>query len=491
MAEAVAPSGRHRAVAPPVPPPIVYPSSRNFIDAEIFGKMKLAKIAPSPMSSDSEFLRRVTIDLAGRIPTPAEVSAFLADTSADKRDRVIDALLASGDYTDRWTLWFGDLVQNVYTAASVGQGVLNGRSPYYFWIHDSISAHKGYDAIVRDLLTSSGDQMTSPASNYFVRLSQENGPPQDTFDNVATQAGTQFLGLPMMCVSCHDGVGHLELLNKGMASVRRRQLWGMAAFFSRVAVTFQRQGEGGSYVVSESNDGEYLLNTTTGNKTVRQPLPGASDVVAPTYLFGGEPADGENRRAAFARLLTADPQFARAAVNSIWKEFFGLGIVEPVDNFDLASTTQATHPALLNELATYFQQSGFDLRALMRLIVQSNAYQLSGRYEGTWNEAWTPYFARHYPRRMIAEVLLDAIYQATGRRLALNVVQHGLVTKAVATPDPLAFVNNGFFQGPWLQDFGEGDRDSNDRTQEPTLLEVLEMLNDRQVLDGLAPTKTL
>jgi hypothetical protein len=491
MAETAAPS-RHRAVNPPAAPPIAYPASRNFIDTEIFGKMKLAKIAPAPMSSDSEFLRRVTVDLAGRIPTPAEVNAFLADTSADKRDRLIDTLLASDDYNDRWTLWFGDLVQNVYTASSVGQGVLNGRSPYFFWIRDSISAHKGYDAMVRELLTSSGDQMASPAANYFVRLLQENGPPQDTFDNVATQSGTQFLGLPMMCVSCHDGIGHLELLNKGMASVKRRQLWGMAAFFSHINVNFQVQGQSGAFVVSESADGEYRLNTTTGNKTFRQPLPGTSDVVAPAYLTGGEPMDGENRRAAYARLLTADPQFARSAVNRLWKELFGLAIVEPVDNFDLASTTQATHPALLNELATYFQQSGYDMRALMRLIAQSNAYQLSGRYDGTWNDTWTPYFARHYPRRMLAEVLLDAIYSATGRHMALKVSLHGVVvTKAVATPDPLAFVNNGFFQGPWLQDFGEGDRDSNDRTEEPTLLEVLEMLNDRQVLDGLAPTKTL
>lgn len=489
MAETVAPS-RHRAVKPPVAPPIAYPANRNFIDTEIFAKMKLAKIAPAPMSSDSEFLRRVTIDLAGRIPTPDEVSAFLADTSADKRDRVIDSLLASSDYNDRWTLWFGDLVQNAYDAANVGQGVLIGVSPYYHWIYDSISAHKGYDAMVRELLTSSGTQTANPASNYFVRLEQENGPPQDTFDNVATQSGTQFLGLPMMCVSCHDGTGHLELLNKGMASVKRRQLWGMAAFFSGVTMAYQREGLGGEWVVSESAGGEYRLNTTTGNKSVRQAPPGESDVVAPVYLFGGSPADGENRRAAYARLLTSDPQFARAAVNYIWKEFFGLGIVEPVDNFDLASTTQATHPVLLNELATYFQQSGFDLRALMRLIAQSNAYQLSGRYDGTWSDAWTPYYARHYPRRMIAEVLLDAIYAATGRHMALNVPLHGIVTKAVATPDPQTLVDNGYFQGPWLQDFGEGDRDSNARTQQPTLLDVLEMLNDRQVLDGLAATKT-
>jgi hypothetical protein len=486
-AEAASPSTRHRAV-PPIQ--IAYPASRNFIDTEIFAKMKLARIAPARPSSDTEFLRRVTIDLAGRIPRPDEVQAFLADTTADKRDRLIDTLLASDDFNDRWTLWFGDLVQNIYTATDVGQGVLNGRSPYYHWIRDSIAAHKGYDAMVRELLTSSGEQVANPTSNYFVRLYQENGPPQDTFDNVATQAGTQFLGMPMMCVSCHDGIGHLELLNKGMSRVKRRQLWGMAAFFARIKVENQIQGMNASYVVSESADGDYRLNTTTGNKTTRAPAEGGSDVVQPVYLTGGGPADGENSRAAYARLLTADPQFARAAVNYLWKELFGLGIVEPVTNFDLASDSQATHPALLDQLAGSFTQSGFDLRALMRLMTQSNAYQLSGRYDGTWNEAWTPYFARHYPRRMLAEVVLDALNQATGRKMARNVTLHGIITKAVATPDPLALVNNGYPEGPFLVDFGEGDRDSNARSAEPSLLEVLEMLNDRQILDGLG-AKTL
>lgn len=483
LAETVAPSGRRRAAAPPQ---IAYPPARNFIDTEIFAKMKSAAIRPAPLSSDSEFLRRVTIDLAGRIPRPDEVRAFLADTSADKRDRAIDRLLASDDFNDRWTLWFGDLVQNVYTATDVGQGVLNGRTPYYKWIRDSIAAHKPYDAMVRELLTSSGEQTASPAANYFVRIFQENGPPQDTFDNVATQAGQQFLAEPMNCVSCHDGFGHLELLNKRMSHVKRRQLWGLAAFFSRIRIDLVKQGQMASYVVSESAGGDYRLDTTTGNKSPRQPAAGGSDVVEPQYLDGSKPADGEERRAAFARMLTADPQFARAAVNDLWKELFGLGIVEPANNFDLANDAQATHPALLNELATSFAQNGFDLRALLRLIAQSNAYQLSGRYDGEWNEALTPYFARHYPHRMMAEVALDAMYAATGRTMSCTVTLHGVVTKAVATPDPLALVNNGWAQGSFLVDFGEGDRDSNARSADPSLLQVLEMLNDRQILDGLA-----
>lgn len=485
LTEAVAPSaagsGKRRSVGSP---PIVYPASRNFIDDEIFAKMKLARIRPASRSTDAEFLRRATLDLAGRIPTAAEVREFLADTTGDKRDRAIDRLLASEDFNDRWTLWYGDLIQNTYSASDVGQGVILGVSPYYHWIRDSMAAHKPYDAMARELLTSSGQQFTSPAANYFVRLYQENGPPQDTFDNVATQSGQQFLAVPMNCVSCHDGYGHLELLNRGMANVKRRQLWELAAFFAAIRIEILEEGPTYPWVVKEVSQGGYRLNTTTGNKSPRQPAGGEYDVVPPRYLTGEQPAPGEPARAAYARMLTADPQFARAAANYLWKELFGLGIVEPVNNFDTASETQATHPALLEKLATQFVQSGFDLRALLRLMTRSNAYQLSMRYDGLWSEAWTPYFARRYPRRMLAEEVLDALYAASGRQMALNVSGHGTVTKAVATPDPDVLVNNGHRQGPFLVDFGQGDRDSVARSAEPSLIQILTMLNDPLVLDG-------
>jgi hypothetical protein len=488
LAEGVAPSpqARRRSV---VPSPIQYPANRNFIDTEIFGAMKRARVRPAPRSSDTEFLRRVTIDLAGRIPRPDEVSEFLADNRADKRDLVIDRLLASEDFNDRWTLWFGDLVQNVEAASDVGQGVFTGRTPYYRWIRESIAARKPYDAMVRELFTTIGDQNMNGPANYYVRLYQENGPPQDTFDNVATQSGLHFLGMPLNCVSCHDGRAHLELVNRGLSNVKRQQLWGMAAFFSGVRVDLVREGERAKFVVNEDPEGAYTLTTTTGNKSPRQPPPGAPEVVQPEYLTGGRPAEGENPRTAYARLLTSDPQFARATVNYLWKEFFGLGLVEPVNNFDAAKLTQSpdepSHAALVDLLADRFIRSGFDLRALMRLIAQSNAYGLSGRYDSAWSETYTPYFARHYPRRMMAEVLLDAINQATGRQLSADITLHGTVTKAVATPDPIAFIFHGLRQGAFLQDFGQGDRDSNARTAEPSLIQVLSMLNDPMILDGL------
>lgn len=489
LAERVAPAatgGKRRSVMPGAGD---FPANRNVIDHEIFAKMRASGVYPSPLSSDSEFLRRVTIDLIGRIPTTDELIAFAGETAAGKRDRAIDRLLASDDFNDRWTLWFGDLVQNVQSAADVGQGVLRGRSPYFWWIRNSIAGRKPYDAMVRELLTSQGEQITSPAANYFVRLFQENGPPQDTFDNVATQTGAQFLALPMNCVSCHDGRGHLESLNFGMSLVTRRQLWELAAFFAGIRVENVRSGETGSYVVSVDPAAEYTLTTTDGNKSPRQPREGESAIVAPRYLNGEGPAPGEDRRAAFARLLTADRQFARAAVNYIWKELFGLGIVEPANSFDLSRlhSSQATHPALLEALTDDFIASGFDLRALIRRIAQSSAYQLSGRHPA-WRDWYTPYFARHYPRRMMAEVLVDSIYVATGRRMHASDPQHGPITKAVAAPDPVTLLWNGTPEGRFLVDFGLGDRDSIARSAEPSLIQNLTLMNDVPVvLSGLRP----
>lgn len=487
LAERVAPaatSGRRRSVTPG---PGNFPADRNFIDREIFAKMRASGVYPSPLGSDSEFLRRVTIDLIGRIPKSDELIAFADDTAPGKRDRAIERLLASDDFNDRWTLWFGDLVQNVQSAADVGQGVFRGRTPYFLWIRNSIAARKPYDVMVRELLTSKGEQLTSPAANYFVRLFQENGPPQDTFDNVATQSGAQFLALPMNCVSCHDGRQHLESLNFGMSLVTRRQLWGMAAFFAGIRVEHVQSGNTGSFVVSEAAAAEYTLTTTDGNKSPRQPREGESEIVAPRYLNGEGPVPGEDRRAAFARLLTADRQFARAAVNYVWKELFGLGIVEPANSFDLSRlhTSQATHPALLEALTDDFVASGFDLRALIRRIAQSSAYQLSGRHPA-WREWYTPYFARHYPRRMMAEVLVDSIHVATGRSMQASDPLHGPITKAVAAPDPVTLLWNGRPEGRFLADFGQGDRDSIARSAEPSLIQNLSLMNDVPlVLNGL------
>lgn len=490
LSEIVAPSaatGKRRSVPPPK---TSWPTAKNFIDVAIFERQQRDGVAPASISSDTEFLRRVTIDLAGRLPNGDEIVAFMADTSSDKRDRAIDRLLQTEEFNDRWALWFGDLVQNTQFASGMGSGVGAGRTPYYRWMRAAIAERKPYDAMVRELIAGSGNSATNGPPNYAVRQRQGNGPLQDTFDNLATASGAQFLAMPLNCVSCHDGIGHLEPVNLGLSRVKRTQLWGMSAFFARTLF----RNDGTAVTVNDQGTGAYRLNTVSGNKTPRKAPEGFGDTAPPVYLTGGTPNEGEVLRVAYGRLLTADRQFARAAVNYIWKEMFGLGIVEPVDGFDLARLSppagidpQPTHPALLEDLTDHFITSGYDLRGLLRTMAQSSTYQLSSRYDaGTWSEAWTAYFARHYPRRMLAEVVLDAIHQATGRTIDITGQDFGRITKVIQAPDPFAIqqARGGFPYSLFLADFGQGNRDTVMRSNAPSLIQTLTMMNDPMVLRG-------
>jgi hypothetical protein len=490
VAEAVAPSGRHRSSDPPAGS-VSYPVSINYIDDEIFGKMKTDGIRPAPMSTDEEFLRRVTVDLTGQIPDPATVQAFLADKSADKRAKTIDALLASDAFNDRWTMWFGDLVQNVQVSAN-SREFPQGRNAYYNYIHDSIKASKPYDQMVRELLGATGDSFTSGTPNFWVRQIQPNGPIQDTYDNLAAESGRMFLGMPMQCLSCHNGLGHLDQVNVYLKGHARYDFWGNASFFSRGRFAkSDKNVNNSSYVVTESPTGTYQLNTTSGNKTARAPI-GTQNTVSPAFLMTGEtPRAGEPWRDAYGRMLTANPQFALAAVNYLWKEMFGLGIVEPADNMDptrydpnnlpAGQTVQPNHPALLTRLGSDFTANHYDLRAILRTMAMSNAYQLSTQYTAsTWNESWTPYYARHIPRRLMAEALLDAITKATSVPITYTISGAGTTTSAMKLPDTLEVRNN--VNGRFLDEFGRGNRDDEARSNDSSIAQALSLMNDNTIV---------
>ena len=499
-AEAVAPSStRRRVTNPPKGDPFV---AKNFIDTEIFGKMTRDGIQWTSRSSDTEFLRRVTIDLTGEIPDAATVRAFVADPSADKRDRAIDRLLASDAFNDRWTLWFGDLVENVQTATNTTIGT-TPRNAYYRFIRDSMVQAKPYDQMVRELIAGTGDVTLKGEANYYNRDRQNNGPAQDTYDNLAASTGSRFLGMPMQCLSCHNGLGHLEQVNTGLSKKLRYDFWQNAAFFAQVQFDRVANSAGGTnQAIADNTTGIYRLNTTSGNKTPRQPVNGETTVNPAFFLTGETPAAGETRRVAYGRMLTAHPQFARATVNYLWKELFGLGIVEPADSFDLlrqdaatlkpGATLQPTHPELLTKLASAFAANHFDLRATLKLMVSSNAYQLSSRYTaGTWNESWVPYYARHYPRRLMAEEMVDAIAKATNSTLSFPVAAMAPVTKAVQLPDttegPAAFRT-------FMNNFGRGNRDDQPRTADSSIVQALALMNDRIVTDRIkanVPTSTV
>jgi hypothetical protein len=475
-------------------------STSNFVDVEIFGKMKTDGIVPTGASTDAEFVRRVTVDLTGQIPDSQTVRSFLADARPDKRAAYVDQLLASPAFVDRWTMWFGDLVQNVQLSDNNREFYV-GKNLYYNFIRSSIDGRKPYDQMVRELISGKGDSFVDGTPNYWVRQIQRNGPVQDTYDNLSAQSGAAFLAMPLQCLSCHNGFGHLEQVNSWMARKARTDFWKNASFFAQTSFQESQDPATGfrKTVVADNPKGTYKLNTTSGNKTPRVAPAGQPAVVSPAFFLTGEqPAAGENGRDAYGRMLTANPQFSRATVNYVWKEIFGLGIVEPANSFDLSrldpatlaagATLQPTHPQLLTRLADSFVASRYDLRALLRQIVTSDAYQLSSRYTaGAWNEAWTPYYARHYPRRMMSEALLDSIFRATAAGQNFNVAGMGTVTRAMALPDTLD-LGSSVPYGRFLNTFGRGDRDNIARTSDSSISQALTLLNDSLVTTRIKVT---
>lgn len=485
----------------------------NYVDEEIFGAIDAAKVTPAPPSSDAEFLRRATLDLTGRIPDAATVTAFLADPAADKRSRMVDTLLASDAFVDRWAQFLDDVFRNTSNADS-GQLYFAGRNALHGYFVQALRSKKPYDLIARELIAGAGLNTANGQANFAVRNIQQNGPAQDTYDNLGASVGSAFLGTnAIFCTSCHDGSGHLDSINLWGSTVRRQDFWGMSAFFAKTRIP--RSGtQFPNYTYTVLDDPalpDYRLNTTTGNKTDRTSayyttVPAGLTQIAPAYLrtptnpSGGAPQPGEGYRAALGRLVTADPQFARATVNTLWKEMFTLGIVEPADGFDLlrqdpanpppgAWTIQPTHPNLLTRLANDFAGHGFDLRYILSVMAKSSAYQLSSFYPGTWNDASTALFARHFPRRLRAEELFDAITKATNVPSSLAVAGY---TAPVAWAGQLPDINEpgqggsgGAGSGSirsFLNTFMRGDRDSEPRSSQFSISQSLSLMNDAVVV---------
>ncbi len=470
----------------------------NFIDDEVLGAMEQARISPAALSSDAEFLRRVTLDLTGRLPDPATVQSFLADTAGNKRDKMIDTLLASDAFIDRWTFFYDELFRVTANSTSGRLGT-QGRNTLHAYFQKAVKSGKPYDQMAREVINGMGDSNASGPPNFTVRELQNNGPIQDTDDNLASTTGSVFLGTSIFCLSCHHGVGHTTQINIWLSNKLRQDFWGMSAFYARTTLT--RVGGGANnfdYNVAQRTTGDYLLNTTTGNKTYRLNWAAGLTSVSPKFILTGEaPQAGEDYRAALARMTTAHPQFAKAAVNYLWKELFTLAIVEPPDGFDLARqdpgspppapwTIQPTHPNLLVGLAAEYRSSGYDLRSILRTMARSNAYQLSSSYQG-WNESYAPFFARHFARRLSAEEMLDAITAATGVPATLPVTGFtSPVALAMQLPDPLEPGNAGFRS--FLDTFGRGNRDDVPRSSQGSITQSLASLNNRIVTDRIKAT---
>ncbi|MEJ7607072.1 MAG: DUF1553 domain-containing protein [Bryobacteraceae bacterium] len=347
------------------------------------------------------------------------------------------------------------------------------------------------------------------------------GPVQDTYDLMLYRAATSFLGVAHYdCLLCHNGRGHLDQLSLWAANSTRMQAQRMAAHFSRLrlaAVPNTKQYEHPLYNSTEVQDaptGTYDLNTNFGNRPGRcaNALPlneqgrcNATQSITPEYRDGSAPKDG-NWRVAFASKMIDDPLFGMNFANRLWKQFFGLGLVDPVDTLDPERldpqnlpqapwTLQASLPELLVQLGRHFLETNSDLRTFLRTIVRSSAYQLSSRYDGQWKLEYVPLYARHYPRRLSAEEIHDAVVKSTGmnQRYTYPTVNGQTVTQGSALPQssPVEWAmelpdineprNNAGNGNVFMSAFHRGNRDTAQRSNAGSILQQLNLMNDQFV----------
>jgi Protein of unknown function (DUF1553)/Protein of unknown function (DUF1549) len=470
---------------------------KNHIDTILFDKMAKDSVMSAPLCTDEEFVRRAYLDLTARIPAPDAVTNFLKDTNPNKRDALVDSLIGTPEYIDKWTMFFGDLYQNTANSPNVTRYV-EGREAFYNFIKTSLETNKSYAQMVSEMIAATGDTFANGAGNWIVGGIVTGGPSQDTMDGQAAQAASKFLGLSSVdCLMCHNGRGHLDEINVWGTQRTRAEAWGLSAFFART----QRQrvdaqtpaaGKYFKYNINELATGEYNLNTTSGNRQARTPINGVNNV-QPKFIFGGGGLNaGENRRQAFARLLTAEKQFARATVNYIWEKLMVEALVSPSNSFDPARvdpaaqlpagwSLQPANAELLEALTVDFIQSNYNLRALIGKITKSSAYQLSSQYPGTWGLSMVPYYARKYVRRMDSEELHDAIIKVTG--IGVNYQMRdslGANTYVVNWAMQLRDTTGG--TNDFLNSFLRGDRDAVLRSQDSTLLQSLNLMNNSFVM---------
>jgi hypothetical protein len=422
-----------------------FPPPRNLIDQFVFEKLKALGVPPSAPCDDATFIRRTAIDVAGRLPTPDETRAFLADPDPAKRDRWIDDLLASESYADYFANKWSAVLRNKRENADF----VHGTFAFHSWIRQSLYENKPYDQFVREIIAAAGEPGANPPVIWYRELKDVHQQVEDT--------AQLFLGLRIQCARCH---------HHPFEKWSQNDYYGFAAFFSRIG---RKNGE---------QPGEQIIFHNRGLATAKHPKSGAE--LKPTGL-GAEavqlPAERDPRQALVDWMASpTNPFFAPALVNRYWKHFFDRGLVDPED--DMRVTNPASNPDLLAALSKSFIDSGFDLKHLIRTICQSQTYQLASE-PNDYNLSDKQNFSRYYPKRLTAEVLLDAINQVTNCTTDFGDLPVG--TRAVQLPDQQA---NSYF----LTVFGRPQADTAcecERSQEANLAQSLHLLNSPEIQSKL------
>jgi hypothetical protein len=419
------------------------PPVKNFIDQQVFANLKQIGIPPSPICDDSTFLRRVSLDIGGRLPTLEETKAFLADKSPDKRDRAVEALLNSPDYADYFANKWTALLKN----QRAENADITANFAFHAWMRDNLLANTPYDQIVRQILASTGTIVSNPPVAWYKRVKE----PTTQVEDVAQL----FLGVRMQCAQCH---------HHPFERWTQAEYYHMAAFFSQI-------GRKPTAIAGEDLIFHKRGLAQTEHRKTRVML-------KPAGL--GEPeldiAPDDDPRLALADWMSnkSNPFFAKALVNRYWKHFFKRGLIEPED--DLRDTNPPTNPELLDALAKHFLDSGYDLKSLVRVITQSHAYQLSAmpnQHNGIDRQAYSHF----YPKRMTAEVLLDSIDMVTASKTDFADLPPG--TRAISLPD-----NSYTRASPFLKVFGRPDNASVcecERVQSASLAQSLHLMNASDV----------
>ena len=426
---------------------------RNFIDEAVLGQLRRLNLKPSPKSSDSEFIRRVYLDTTGMLPTPEVTRAFLDAPSETKRDALIESLLAQPEFVDYWTYRFSDLF------------LISGRKlrpealkTYYQWLRGEMEKNTPWDQLVRQVVSAKGDTMKNGATNFY-SVHQD---PETMAENVS-QA---FMSLSINCAKCH---------NHPLEKWTNDQYYSFANLFARV----RAKGWGGD---ARSGNGARTLFIANRGDLI-QPRTGKPQPPAPLDGKALEIDSPEDRREALADWLTSpeNPYFTRSIANRVWANFFGRGIVEPVD--DLRTSNPASNEPLLEAISTHLAENRYDLKALARLILQSETYQRTSTPLPE-NMEDQKYYSRYYPRRLMAEVLQDAITSIT--RIS---PKYDRITLSDGSTQGTNFYRDGtralqLFDSAvtsyFLKTFGRNEREITcecERSNKPSMVQVLHLSN--------------
>lgn len=361
----------------------------NFIDTEILKRLETLNLPVSPLIDDAAYLRRLTLDLTGRLPSHSSLDRHLADSHPGKRKRVVKDLLSSDEFTEYWTLVLAKLLR-IHVPNKEKAGAL----AYHRWLFEQVRKGTSFDKLVRTILLAEGDTTINGPANFYLTT---NGPRQqgELFSEV-------LMGSRLRCANCHD---------HPLDRWTQDDYHGLAGIFSKIEI---------GKIIKTKADGEVIHPRTS--EPARQRIPGVRDL----------PIDSITGRADLANWLTdkTNPYFARAIVNRLWRKLFGRGLVEPPDDF--RSTNPATHPELLNRLAQDFINHGYDIRHTIELIVTSTTYARTA-HANQYNKHDDRFYSHAIRRPLEAEVLADAISSVTGVWEPYG--QQPVGTRAVALAD--------------------------------------------------------